>query len=165
MSIYVRDLTKKEGNKIQTILRKGKERTSLRRAQVIIMSAQGMKVREIAPCVYLSQKYIRKLIGRFNKEGIEIFNVHRSPGQPIQFTEEIKSEIVEIAQSPPKLLGLAFNIWSLEKLKEYIIKTKLADTISIETIRTILKENRISYQRTKTWKESNDPEFERKKNE
>jgi len=61
------------------------------------------------------------------------------------------------------LLGQPFSRWSLEKIKEYLLNKKIVKTISIETIRTILKENKISYQRTKTWKESNDPDFERKK--
>jgi len=38
------------------------------------------------------------------------------------------------------------------------------DYISHETIRRILQENGIKYRRTKTWKESNDPNFEIKKN-
>ena len=35
--------------------------------------------------------------------------------------------------------------------------------ISHETIRRILQESGIKYRRTKTWKESNDPDFELKK--
>jgi transposase len=164
MCLYVDRITKKEGNKIKSILRHSKDRVAIKRAQVILLSAQGQKVQEIAPSVYLTEEYVRKLIHRFNKERSEIFNIHRSPGQPIQFTEEIKSEIIEIALSPPSLLGQPFSRWSLEKIKEYLLKKKIVKTISIETVRTTLKENKISYQRTKTWKESNDPEFERKKN-
>lgn len=165
MCIYVQKVTKKEGNKIKSILQRSKDRVAIKRAQVILLSAQGQRVQEIAPSVYLSEEYVRKLINRFNKERTEIFNIQRSPGQPVQFTEEIKSEIIEIALSPPNLLGQPFSRWSLEKIKEYLLSKKIVKTISIETIRTVLKENRISYQRTKTWKESNDPEFERKKNE
>lgn len=39
----------------------------------------------------------------------------------------------------------------------------MVKSISIETIRVILDEADITYQHTKTWKESNDPEFEAKK--
>lgn len=165
MCMYAQKVTKKEGNEIKSILRRSKDRVAIKRAQVILLSAQGQRVREIAPSVYLSEEYVRRLINRFNKERTEIFNIQRSPGQPVQFTEEIKSEIIEIALSPPNLLGQPFSRWSLEKIKEYLLNKKIVKTISIETIRTILKENKVSYQRTKTWKESNDPKFERKKNE
>ena len=72
---------------------------------------------------------------------------------------------MEIALSPPNLLGLPYRVWSLEKLREYLAKTKVIKNISIESIRTILKEKKVSLQRTKTCKESNDPAFESKKND
>ena len=45
-----------------------------------------------------------------------------------------------------------------------LIKEKKLSYISRPTIRTILKEAGLSYQRTKTWKQSNDPHFEKKMN-
>ena len=62
-------------------------------------------------------------------------------------------------------MGYPFNSWSLSKLKEAIEERKIVNgkTISDESIRQILEEYGISYQRTKTWKESNDPQFEIKK--
>ncbi|GEN36382.1 hypothetical protein ADA01nite_38420 [Aneurinibacillus danicus] len=42
---------------------------------------------------------------------------------------------------------------------------KLVKSISVETIRVILEEANITYPHTKTWKESNDPDFAAKKNE
>lgn len=51
------------------------------------------------------------------------------------------------------------------KLKEYLIRTGVVSSISHESIRKILKKEGISFQRTKTWMESNDPEFEVKKTE
>ena len=44
-------------------------------------------------------------------------------------------------------------------------KRGIVSSISIETLRGILNEAEITYQHTKTWKESNDPEYEVKKNE
>ena len=75
-----------------------------------------------------------------------------------------QAEIIQIALAPPKLLGRAFTVWSLEKLREYLVSAKIVKSISIETLRTILHSHSIKLQRTKTWKESNDPEFVAKKN-
>ena len=58
---------------------------------------------------------------------------------------------------------MPFTEWSLEKIRMYLIKKGIVKTISINTIRRILNEKGITYKRTKTWKESNDPEFEFKK--
>ena len=70
--------------------------------------------------------------------------------------------MAEFAQIPPRVLGYPFNSWSLSKLKDAIEERKAVGskkTISDESIRLILEEHGISYQRTKTWKESKDPEF------
>lgn len=53
--------------------------------------------------------------------------------------------------------------WSLAKLREHLIETGVVESISPETVRKILAERGISFQRTKTWKESTDPGFELKK--
>jgi len=47
--------------------------------------------------------------------------------------------------------------------RDYVIERGIIESISIEWLRQILKERGIKYRRTKTWKESNDPEFEFKK--
>src|SRR5699024_10839284 len=45
---------------------------------------------------------------------------------------------------------------------DYLITHRVVDTISTETLRTILKSNGITWQATKTWKASNDPDFSAK---
>lgn len=164
MCAYVQSLTPHEGNRLQAILRHGKNRTSVRRAQVILMSAQGMKVERISQFTYLHPEYIRTLIRRFKSERMKLFQERPRSGRPVEFSEEIRSEIVEFALSPPKLLGMPFSRWSLEKLREYLVKVKVVKSISLETLRTMLNDQGVSLQRTKTWKESNDPHFESKKN-
>jgi transposase len=164
MSLYVRSLTIAEGQHIQRILRRGKSRTSFRRAQVIIHSAHGYSVQEITQVTCLHQEYIRELIRRFNREGVRLFKERARSGRPVEFVPEIRADIVKIALSPPKLLGCPFTRWSLEKLREHLVKVSAVRKISLETLRTILMEEGVHLQRTKTWKESKDPHFHTKKN-
>lgn len=165
MCSYVRDLTLAEGNKIQRTLRHGRNAIYVRRCQVILASDQGMKVPELASNYYLSEDYVRQLIRRFNEGGLEALKPKKPGASPPTFTEEEKSEIIELALMPPQICGLPFTQWSLHKLRDEVIRRNIVKTISHEKIRQILEENRISYQRTNTWKESNDPDFEVKKNE
>lgn len=165
MTIYVRDLTKEEGNRLLRIARKGADSVQVRRALLILASAQKMKVPEISQLYHISGEHIRKTIHRFNSEGMASLKPNYGGGRPPTFTEEQRADIAELAQIPPKVLGYPFTQWSLAKLKEAAEKKKIVSSISIETIRVILDEAQITYQNTKTWKESNDPEFESKKNE
>ena len=164
MSLHVRSLTITEGKKIQRLLRHSKSRVVVRRAQVILLSDQGMLAEKIAQVTLMHPEYVRELIRQFNTVGMKIFIERKRPGLPVIFNEEIKAEIAEIALCPPSLLRQPFTRWSLEKLRAYVLKAKVAPRISLEMVRMILLEKRVSLQRTKTWKESNDPAFEVKKN-
>ena len=84
-------------------------------------------------------------------------------GRPRTFTEEQRAAIIELAQIPPNTLDLPFTHWSLSKLKEEAERRGIVTFISMETIRVIVEEADITYQHTKTWKASNDPDFEVKK--
>lgn len=164
MCLYVRSLTMAEGNHLQQILRRGKNRTAIRRAQVILMSAQSYRVQEIARTTHLHEEYVRELLRRFNREGVAIVKERRRSGRPSSFNEEECAAIVEFALCPPRVLGQPFSRWSLEKLRRYLMQKKVVKSIGIATLYRILEEHKIRLQRTKTWKESNDPRFESKKN-
>ena len=53
--------------------------------------------------------------------------------------------------------------WSLAKLRDFIVAEKIVESISIETIRQILRADKVKLRRTKTWKECNDPKLRSKK--
>ncbi len=163
MCLYARNLKANEGNKIRQILRHGRNAAYVRRCQVILASAQGMKVPEIAETYYLSGDHVRRLIRHFNKDSFTSLKPKKPGGKDPTFTEEQQADIIELALMPPNLLGLPFTQWSLHKLKDEAIRRKIVSTISHEKIREILKKARITHQRTKTWKESNDPDLELKK--
>jgi hypothetical protein len=66
--------------------------------------------------------------------------------------------IVETATTRPEKLGMPFTHWSIRKLRSYLADNPTrAVTIGRERLRQILDRHRITFQRTKTWKESNDP--------
>lgn len=164
MSIFVRTISDYEGRKLAQILRRSTSSVKVRRAQVILASAQGMKVPEIARLTHLCEHYVRKLIHRFDEEGLRSLEPRFNGGRPPEITEEQKAEMIEAALVPPGILGLPFTRWSLSKLREYLMSRGIVKTISRERLRQILKEAKVSHQRTRTWKESNDPAYEAKKN-
>ena len=79
------------------------------------------------------------------------------------FTEEQREQIKRIAPARPEDHKLPFSTWSLAKLADYLADKGVVEDISHERLRTILREQGVSFQRIKTWKESTDPDFETKK--
>ena len=163
--LFVRPLSPEEGNELLRLVRYGRNVTTSRRAEVILASAQGMEASEIAAHYHFDVQHVRLIIRLFNEGGIEAIKAKKRPGRPPEFTPEEQSALVELALTPPRVIGLPFTQWSLAKLREEAIRRKIVERISIESVRTILERHGVRYQRTKTWKESNDPEFEAKKNE
>jgi transposase len=164
MSITVREISNEEGNQLKRILRLSSDSFQVKRVQVILASAQCMRVPEITRSFGFSCDYVRYVIHGFNEKGYEVFkSKYENCGSSPKFSDEERQIIIDTALSKPRDLGLPFTEWSLPKLKEYIIGNTDIGYISHETIRRILRENGIKYRRTKTWKDSNDPDFEIKK--
>jgi transposase len=164
MCLYVREISASEGRRLQQVVRKDRNRIKVRRAQVILASAQGSKVPAIAERLYFSDQHVRTIIRDFNAEGLDALTPKYCGGRPPTFREEQRSLIIEYAKCPPDLLGRPFTRWSLEKLREFVIEERVVESISIETIRQMLKAAKVRLRRTKTWKECNDPQLRSKKN-
>ena len=164
MCLFVRDLGLAEGRKLQHIVRHDRNRIKVRRAQVILTSSQGSKVPAIARQLFFSQQHVRTIIQDFNERGLAALEPGYCGGRPPTFTEEHRSLIVETALCPPRLLGCPFNRWSLDKLREYLVRKRIVKSISSETLRQMLRRDKVRLQRTKTWKECNDPRLAAKKN-
>ena len=163
MCLFVRNITMPEGRKLQRLVRSGRDRIKMRRAQVILASDQGSKVPDIARRYYFSPAHVRTIIKAFNEEGFSALAPKYCGGRPPTFSDEQRSLIVETALCPPDLLGEPYMRWSLPKLRDYFMREKIVQSISIETVRQILKTNKVKLRRTKTWKECNDPKLASKK--
>ena len=70
----------------------------------------------------------------------------------------MRERIVRSPGADPRILGWPFSTWSLSKLRDVLVAAR-SSSISRETLRQILKEGGVSWQATKTWKASNDPDF------
>jgi hypothetical protein len=163
MVIHVRPITNEEGNRLAHIVRHGKDPIELKRAQVVLSSAQGFAPPKIGTIVLMTPGYVRTLIHSFNLHGFKMLKPDWKPGGNRKFTEEEKQELVSLATSRPADLGLPFQQWSLRRLKSEAEKRRIVNSISKEWLRVILDESEISFQSVRTWKESKDPEFEEKK--
>lgn len=163
MVVRVREITNAEGNKLRNIVRHGREPVEVKRAQVILASAQGFTPPKIGVIALMSEDYVRDLIHAFNECGMEMLKPKWRPGGSPKFTEDQRQGLVSLATSHPKDLNLPYAEWSLSRLREEAMKRKIVPTISTEWLRVILHEAELSHQSIRTWKETDDPEVEKKK--
>ncbi|WP_307837840.1 IS630 family transposase [Paractinoplanes rishiriensis] len=157
--VRVRRLSDQEGQLLLRITRRGTgSPIRLRRAMVVLASAGGNTVPAIARLVQADEDTIRQVIHRFNEMGMASLDPRWAGGRPRQISPDDQQFIVETANSRPESLGRPFTRWSLRKLADYLSSQPLRPIeIGRERLRQILHRHRITFQRTKTWKESNDP--------
>ena len=163
--VRVREITNDEGNRLLRIVRRSSGSVvTWRRAQMVLLSAQGMDVAMIAKVAFTSPDRVREVIHNFNDDGFDSLYPKYAGGRPPTFTLPQRREIKKIALSRPQDHDLPFSTWSLSKLADFLVAEGVVEDISHEGLRTLLREENVSFQRIKTWKVSNDPDFETKKN-
>jgi transposase len=163
--VLVRDLTNDEGRKLLSIVRRGSGSVvRWRRAQIVLWSAQRMDVPAIAKIAFTSEDRVREVIHNFNEDGFDSLAPKYAGGRPPKFTLPQRREIKKVALSRPTDHDLPFSTWSLSKLAEFVVAEGVVDDISHEGLRALLREEGVSFQAIKTFKVSNDPDFEAKKN-
>jgi transposase len=166
--VRVRRVSDDEGRQLQRIVRRGGGRTDKsivkwRRAMVVLASAGGNDVATIARLVQTSSDRVREMIHRFNDLGMRSLDPQWAGGRPRQITTTDRELIVKTAKKRPRSLGQPFTRWSIRKLAGYLATKKHRKVIvSRERLRQILAEEDVTFQRTKTWKESPDPLREQK---
>ena len=123
-----------------------------------------MSVPQIAEIAFTSEDRVREVIHNFNTDGFDSLAAKYAGGRPPKFTLPERQAIKKIALSRPQDHGLPFSTWSLSKLAEFVVAEGVVDDISHEGLRVLLREEGVSFQVIKTFKASNDPDFEAKKN-
>ncbi|HSH62255.1 MAG TPA: IS630 family transposase, partial [Acidimicrobiales bacterium] len=163
--LRVRDISNDEGNRLLAIVRRSSGSVvTWRRAQMVLLSAQGMDVEQISKVAFTSPDRVRDVINNFNDDGFDSLYPRYAGGRPPTFTLPQRQEVKKIALSRPGDHGLPFSTWSLTKLAEYLVAEGVIDDISHEGLRDLLRKEGVSFQVIKTFKQSNDPDYEAKKN-
>jgi len=162
--VRVREIDEDEGGRLLRIIRRGTGSVvTWRRAQMVLLSAQGMSVAKIAEVTFTSGDRVRDVIHNFNADGFDSLYPKYKGGRPKRFTLAERREIKKTAKSKPAEHGLPFSTWSLAKLADFLVAEGVVDDISHEGLRILLREEGVSFQRIKTWKTSRDPDYAAKK--
>jgi len=162
--VRARRLSDEEGQRLLQIVRRGKHGSvRVRRAMIIMASASGTLVPAIARLVAADEDTVRDVIHAFNEKGLAALDPRWAGGRPRLISDGDVEVIVTAARTRPEKLGRPFTRWSLRKLADYLAgRPGRPVRIGRERLLQILHERGISFQRTRTWKESRDPDRDAK---
>ncbi|MFI6121980.1 IS630 family transposase [Streptomyces sp. NPDC051064] len=130
---------------------------------MLLASAGGNRVPVIAQLVQADEGTVRDVIHRFNEIGLACLDPHWAGGRPRLLSSDDEDFVIQTATTRPAKLGQPFTRWSLRKLVAYLCEVHgRVIRIGREALRCPLARRGVTFQRTKTWKESPDPEREAK---
>jgi transposase len=117
----------------------------------------------IAQLVQADEDIVRDVIHRFNEIGLACLDHQWAGGRPRLLNLDDEDYVVTTATTRPAKLGQPFTRWSLRKLAAYLRRVHgRVIRIGREALRRLLGRRGVTFQRTKTWKESPDPDRDTK---
>ena len=162
-SVFVRDLSPEEAQRLRRVSRQSKVFALRQRAQILLASDSQVPAPEIARVLQTDENQVRRVIAEFNLDGMDSLRPPIGGGHPRRIDDDTREAIRAIALARPCDLGEPATRWSLSRLRRYLIRHRVVKAISKEHLRRLLNKMGITAQRTRTWKWSNDPLYEVKK--
>jgi transposase len=159
--VRTRTVAPPERRKLHRLKRQATNQVNSSHARIILLSSGGVANREIARQVDRTPQWVRQIIHRFNRGGvgaIEWYPYWHTDKTPRKFFADVVEQIAEVALSSAQSL-IGMTQWSLSKLREYLVSQKIVADISLDWLHTLLVRFGIRWRRTKTWKDSSDPQF------
>jgi transposase len=98
-----------------------------RRARMVLLSAQGMDVGQIARVTSASPDRVRDVLHNLNLDGFDSRYPRHRGGRPPTFTLAQRRAIEQLALSRPQDHELPFSTWSLAKLAEFLVAEGVVD--------------------------------------
>jgi transposase len=159
--VFVRELAPAEGQRLKRMAKTAKHQSTRQRAAILLASATLMPAPEIATMWRTDEGHVRKVIHEFNERGFDSLRPSYGGGRPRRIDCPQRKKIVAIAGARPDYQEVALTRWSLERLAAHLGERGVCE-ISPAHLGRVLGESGLSFQRTRTWKASPDPDYEAK---
>ncbi len=159
--VRLRPLTRREKTVLQAKLRAvSLPMRQHRRYRVIAELRAGHPVAEAATRAGMTSQGVYRVLRRFNASGFDSFERPSNPrGRVPIITARQLQDLIDAALTSPQKLGLPFTTWTVRTLNAYCQRKKLLPPFSDEWVRCLLRRARLSAQRIRGWKHSDDPRF------
>jgi transposase len=146
--LFVRALTAPERRQLRRVVHTHRDARAVRRAQVVSLSSRGKTAHQIADVLERSWSGVRKIINRFNREGMASLFDKQRVGRPSKVTDRYVAVMKQAVQQSPRDLGYPFNAWTLERLREHLARQTRV-ILSAAHLSNLMREHRIVYRRPK----------------
>ena len=163
--IFVREPSAEERVRLEAGLRASNAFT-VRRAQIVLSSAEGRRPREIARNLRCVTQTVRNGIRAFNAGGLAALRAGSSrpkSATPVLGEGELERLRVILHQPPRAFGGYSRSTWTLDLVAQVAHAEGLSPSVlSAETVRQALLRLGVGWKRAKRWLTSSDPAYTQK---
>ena len=139
---YVVDLTAEERETLVGVIRHGKATArKVTRARILLKADEGLSADEIAEAVATSLATVERTRQRFVEENLAALTERPRTGAPSRLDGKAEAHLIAVAcsQAPQ-----GRERWTLRLLADQAVELGLADSLSYETVRQLLKKTSLS---------------------
>jgi transposase len=159
--VFVRPLLHDEAIRLKRLSKRAKHQCTRQRAAVLLASNVKMTAPQIAEMWRTDPSWVRKVVHEFNERGMDSLRPRYRGGRPRRITTDQRQRIIAVAGARPDDQGVPLTRWSLPRLSVYLAEHGIAE-VSFGHLGALLAHAGLSFQRTRTWKASPDPDYEPK---
>jgi transposase len=159
--VFVRPLAHGEAVALKRRAKQAKHFSTRERAAILLASNVGNSVPQIAQMWMTDESHVRRVIHDFNERGMDSLDPDYGGGRPRRITDDQRRQAVAVAGARPDTQGAPLTRWSLPRLADHLAEQGIVE-ISAGHLGRVLADAGLSFQRTRTWKASPDPDYESK---
>jgi transposase len=163
--LFIRPPTPDESAALRRALRSA-DAFTLRRAQILLASADGQRPAAIAAALGCASQTVRDAIRAFRAEGVGCLAARSRAPKTVHaaWPRDRDADLRALLHQSPRSFGRPTSLWTLAGAARVCFeKGWTARVLSGEAIRLVLKRLGVSWKRAKHWLTSPDPEYARKK--
>jgi transposase len=167
--VKLRDVSADESNELRRIVKSRTE--SVRKVQrarllVVMLDNPALPASEAAKQVgFGSDAAGPKWVRRFNAEGIAGLEDKPRAGAPVTHTEQVRSQVIDLALQKPASFGYPFVLWTIARLQA-AMQERHGLHLAQSTLWEWLDAEGLDWKRQQSWfqePERHDPEFVEKR--
>ncbi len=139
---YHVELTSKERNELERMLRSGKHSArKITRARILLKADEGLSDEEIVEAVQTSRLTVERTRKRFVEEKLEALHERPRPGRERLLNEKTEARLIaEACSKAPE----GRERWTLQLLADRMVELKLVESCSADTVQRALKKTNLS---------------------
>lgn len=161
MYFYIQPITAEEREEIETLSRSS-DRITYRRCRMVLLSADGYTISDIAKALGQCTRTVRDTLHSFDDKGVAALPHKKAKGPTPILDDAGRDALLELLRQSPQNFGIQSALWTAADLASVAIGKGICESISANTVRRVVRSCGKSWQRAKRWT-SPDADYEQKR--